>query len=86
MLALEKTLRSNGWNGQQPIRLIACRAGDPALGKRAAAQQLTDFLGVKVLAPTEDIVLFKSGKYVITNKKRVNEWTKSTGTWKEFGK
>jgi hypothetical protein len=84
MLMIEKTLKAAGWNGKEPIRLIACRAGDPALGRQAVAQQIADFFGVKVRAPTEDVVLFKQGAYVITNKRNVRPDTKSTGTWKEF--
>jgi hypothetical protein len=79
-------VQAGGWDGKQPIRLIACRAGDPALGNQAAAKQVADFFGVKVLAPTEDIVLFENGQYVITNKARVTSTTPSTGTWMEFGK
>ena len=86
MLTIEKTLKAAGWDGKQPIRLISCRAGDPALGKQAAAQQVADFFGVKVLAPTEDIVLFENGAYVITNKAKVTPTTTPTGTWNEFGK
>ncbi len=86
MLAIEKTMKAAGWDGKQPIRLIGCRAGDPALGKRAAAQQVADFFNMKVLAPTEDIVLFENGIYVITNKVRVTPTTPSTGSWVGFGK
>lgn len=79
-------MKERKWDGKQPIRLIACRAGDPALGKQAAAQKVADFFGVKVLAPTEDIVLFEEGRFVITNAENVKPTTKSTGVWKEFEK
>jgi pantothenate kinase len=91
LLTIEKTLKESGWKKGQPIRLISCRTGDPKLGKQAAAHKLSEFLETKVLAPTEDIILFDGGHYVITNEledggKEITRFTKSTGTWKLFGK
>src|SRR5690242_19676055 len=48
MTAIEQTLVEASWKPGDPVRVVSCRAGDPALGSRAAAQQLADFLGVVV--------------------------------------
>jgi hypothetical protein len=88
MTVVRKALKDAGWDGKQPIRLISCSAGDPMLKKRSAAFKLAEELGVKVLAPTEDITLFSDGRFVITNlpEEDVFPWTLNTGRWAEFGK
>jgi hypothetical protein len=86
MLAIEQSLLGSGWKPGQPIRVVSCRVGDPALGNQAAAQELADFLDVVVKAPTQDIVLFEDGTYVITNLAKVTPQTPSTGSWQEFRK
>ena len=85
LLDVEKALLATGWKPGQPIRVISCRVGDPALGSRAAAKQLSDLLEVKIKAPTEDIIIYKDGTYAITNGPDLGPGrTRSTGTWTTY--
>jgi hypothetical protein len=61
---VEALLKANGWRGES-IRLIACGAGDPALGANAFGAKLSDYLGVVVKAPASDITVFDDGAFVI---------------------
>jgi RHS repeat-associated protein len=59
-----------------PIRLIACKSG--ASGA-TAAQNLANKLGVEVLAPTDTVWVFPSGRLVVGPAP-----TTPTGTWTSF--
>ena len=60
--------KSEGYNGQ-PIRLIGCNAGECPFG---LARNLSNKLGVEVLAPTGKAVVESNGKY----------W--AYGVWRQF--
>jgi len=75
-----------------PIRIISCQACAKADG---AAQQLSDELGVKVLAPTESVFVDEKGRMFVSDNNILAEmWhdasdeekakIKETGKWIEF--
>jgi RHS repeat-associated protein len=59
---LADALRANPAYAGGPIRLLACRAGYEWGG---AAQQLSDELGVPVMAPTDDLWIHRDGSMTI---------------------
>jgi len=67
--SIEKALTAAGWVEGQPIRLLSCSAGDPALGTQAFGQKLSSYLRVEVMAPASDITVFGDGSFVIATGK-----------------
>ncbi|WP_410871441.1 hypothetical protein [Nocardia sp. A7] len=55
---ISKLIRLKGWIPGQPIRLISCSTGKEAKG---FAQNLSNKLGVRVLAPTDVLWVYPSG-------------------------
>lgn len=71
----------------KPIRLISCNAGQ---GENCIAQQISDILGVDVLAPTEAVYVNGFGEMLVTDDDSLSIlWemgvnVKDTGTWVLF--
>lgn len=71
----------------KPIRLISCNAGQ---GENCIAQQISDILGVDVLAPTEAVYVNGFGEMLVTDNAGLSIlWemginVKDTGTWVLF--
>ena len=76
----------------KPIRIISCQAGEKPDG---AAKQLATALGVKVMAPTEDVSVDEDGRTFVSNNdvlaemwheapEDVKQYYKETGTWVVF--
>ena len=79
-------LTSNGWQGE-PIRLISCSAGDPALGANAFGAKLSSYLNVPVMAPASDITVFSEGSFVIGPGEAASPLTPSIANpWTVFGR
>lgn len=56
-----------------PIRLISCETG----AKDAiTAQYFANYMGVKIMAPTDIVYVFRDGQMIIGRR--------NTGTWKIF--
>ncbi|MER6787917.1 hypothetical protein ABT330_25390 [Streptomyces sp. NPDC000658] len=70
---LAQILRQDeGWTGG-PIRLISCNTGSCGA---TAAQNLSNKLGVQVLAPTEKVWIFGNGRLRVSDKSsgKLGEW------------
>lgn len=74
-------------NPDRPIRLISCNTGQ---GENCIAQQISDILGVDILAPTEAVYVNGNGEMLVTdNDSLAILWdmgvsVKDTGEWKIF--
>ncbi len=62
---IKKELIDSGWDEKTPIRFYGCAAGKY---KDGPAQQLANFLGVKVYAPTTDVYVDSNGKALLEEK------------------
>ena len=71
---------SGGYKGGN-IRLFACSTG---AGEGIVPQYLADKLGVDILAPTEDITVFKDGSFIVANDDTDAIMGIETGKWKLF--
>ena len=82
---LAQKIKSDYLFQNKPVKIYSCNAGAK---DATAAQKLANELGVEVKAPTEDIVLFKNGKFKIVktrNKKGKMETFYDEGKgWKVF--
>lgn len=67
-------IKANILNPGDKVRLCACSAGKK---DGSAAKQLSNFLGVEILAPTTDIQVDFTGKMYLNNKKEL----KNVGEW-----
>lgn len=73
--SLATFIEGTGYQGG-PIRLLSCYSGSCTFG---AAQNLSNKLGVEVLAPSGKLWIWSNGKMVIGESKYAN-----TGTWNTF--
>ena len=74
--SLARYLQKSGYKGKESIRLISCSTGELPNG---VAQNLSNKLGVEVIAPSDTVWIHPDGSLTIGPKS-----TSNTGTWNSF--